>query len=157
MESTDQFGRTNFRTRLPEPLLLAGYRRILETVYEPRRYLARVRAMMHLRPPLVSRHRRYEARRLLAAARALVTQGLLGSYRRAYWAFLSDVWRWDRSRIAEALLRAAAGHHFLEYTRRDAIPRLSEPLPEERAGAGASTAKSVVAMHRNPNASPAHP
>src|SRR5437667_761755 len=135
VESTDQFGRTNFRTVLPEPVLVDGYRRLLETIYEPRRYLRRVLRMMHHRPPLAPRRGRLRTRALVAAARAIVTQGILASYRKEYWAFLRDVWRWNRARLAEAIMRAAAGHHFIEYTRRDAIPRLREPLPGEVSAA----------------------
>jgi radical SAM superfamily enzyme YgiQ (UPF0313 family) len=128
VESTDQFGRTNFDTVLPEPVLLRGYRRTLATLYEPERYLGRVRALMGHRPPLARRGGWLGPRELVAGARAIAAQGLLGSYRRAYWRFLREIWRSDRSRTAEAILRAAAGHHFIEYTRRDALPCLSQPL-----------------------------
>src|SRR5262249_44258258 len=106
--------------------------------------------------PLVSRPRRWTLRHLRAGVRAILTQGVLSSYRRAYWTFLAEVWRWDRARIAEALLRAAAGHHFVEYTRRDAGPRLSERLAAERPlpAAGYETASSAAATQRNANVSP---
>jgi len=132
-EAVDQFGRTNFETVLPESLLASGYTRTLATLYEPRRYLERVLAMMHNRPPLAHGRGWLRPRQLLAGARAIATQGVLGSYRRAYWQFLSEVWRWDPARLAEAILRAAAGHHFIEYTRRDVLPRFSEPLRSDGA------------------------
>jgi radical SAM superfamily enzyme YgiQ (UPF0313 family) len=125
VESTDQFGRTNFETVLPGPVLVDGYRRTLATLYEPGRYLARVLATMRLRPARRSRANGLRGADLLAGAQAIARQGLLGSYRGAYWRFLRAVWRFDRARLAEAIARAAAGHHFIEYTRRDAIPRLA--------------------------------
>jgi len=39
LDSIDQFGRTNVQTLIPEPVLLRGYRKILQTIYEPGRYL----------------------------------------------------------------------------------------------------------------------
>ena len=45
----DQFGRANFQTVLPAPVLLAGFRRALEALYEPKAYFARVREMLRLR------------------------------------------------------------------------------------------------------------
>src|SRR4030095_13036277 len=82
MDSIDQFGRTNVQTILPEPVLLKGYRKILQTIYEPRQYLDRVRAMMNHRPGMVVRHGWIEPGKLLAGARAIATQGFFGSYRR---------------------------------------------------------------------------
>ena len=143
MDSSDQFGRTNVETILPEPVLLRGYRKILQTIYEPGRYLDRVRAMMRHRPGMIARHGWIEPAKLLAGARAIAAQGVFGSYRRDYWRFLAQVWRSNPSRMAEAVMRAAAGHHFIEYTRQVVVPRLgslAEPsLAPEVAEAGAST------------------
>src|SRR5262249_34315775 len=90
LESTDQFGRTNVATLIPEHVLLKGYERILQTIYEPRRYLDRVRAMMRHRPKLVVRHGWFEPHKLVAGARAIMAQGVLASYRKDYWAFLRE-------------------------------------------------------------------
>jgi hypothetical protein len=123
MESTDQFARTNFEPVLPEALLASGYRRTLAQLYAPRRYFGRVLALMRHRPALPAAP--LAAWQLVAALRAIVTQGLVARYRRAYWSFLREVWRIDRRRLGEGILRAAAGHHFIEYTRRDVLPRFS--------------------------------
>ena len=126
LDSTDQFGKTNVETLIPERVLLRGYKKILQTIYEPGQYLDRVRAMMRHRPQLVSRHGWLEPQKLLAGLRAMTAQGLLASYRKEYWKYLSEVLRSQPSRLAEAIMRAAAGHHFIEYTRRVVIPRLGE-------------------------------
>ena len=122
----DQFGRTNFRTVLPESELINGYKRILETIYKPERYLGRVITMMRLKKQTPLLGGRVRPRHLVWVARALLTQGLLASYRRDYWRFLGEVWRWKPSRLGEAFFQAAAGHHFIEYTRRVVVPRLAE-------------------------------
>ena len=143
-ESLDQFGRTNFETILPEPILLQGYRRILQTIYEPKRYLDRVLSMLQHKRELPSRPGWLRPRHIVGAARALAAQGLLSHYRAAYWRFLGEVVRSHRSRFAEALVAAAAGHHFIEYTRRVVVPRLTEhertPVPARGAVAETGSA-----------------
>ncbi len=125
LEILDQFGGTNIDTLIPHPVLLRGYQRILQTIYEPGSYLNRVKEMMHRRPGLVSRQGWLQPRKLLAGARAMLAQGILANYRMEYWRFLRDIWRWNPSRLAEAIMRAAAGHHFIEYTRLVVVPRLA--------------------------------
>jgi len=107
IESLDQFGRTNFETILPEPILLQGYRRILQTIYEPKRYLDRVLSMLQHKRELPSRPGWLRPRHIVGAARALTAQGLLSHYRAAYWRFLGEVVLSHRSRFAEALVAAA--------------------------------------------------
>ena len=128
----DQFGRANFDTTLPAPVLLAGFRRTLEALYEPSAYFARVKEMMRLRPEL-PRIRRSGPMHLFWAARAIVAQGVLAPYRRAYWRFLRDIWRWDRTRILDGLRHAAPGHHFLLFTRGVVAARLDAALQAEPA------------------------
>jgi radical SAM superfamily enzyme YgiQ (UPF0313 family) len=146
MESMDQFGRTNFDTRLPEAVLLGGYRRILQAVYEPRQYFDRVLEMLRHKRQVRSRARWLRPRHVAGALRAVAAQGVVAHYRFDYWRFLWKVLRSHRSRFAEALVQAAAGHHFIEYTRRVVLPRLAEPasspilasqaMPETGFGAG---------------------
>ena len=65
---------------------------------------------------------------LVWALRAILAQGLLSPYRRDYWRFLQDIWRWDKTRIVDAIRHAAPGHHFLLFTRRVVRPRLEAAL-----------------------------
>jgi len=123
----DQFGRANFRTVLPAPVLLAGYRRALEALYEPRAYFARVREMLRLRRRL-PQIRRTGPMMAVWALRAVLAQGLLAPYRRDYWRYLRDVWRWDRTRLVDAIRHAAPGHHFLLFTKKVVGPRLEAAL-----------------------------
>jgi radical SAM superfamily enzyme YgiQ (UPF0313 family) len=123
----DQFGRSNFETVLPAEVLLAGYRRTLEALYEPGAYFARVKALLRLRRRLPQMRRAGPAI-LLQALRAVVVQGAIAPYRGAYWKFLREIWRWDRSRLFDAMRHAAPGHHFFLFTRRVVAPRLEAAL-----------------------------
>jgi radical SAM superfamily enzyme YgiQ (UPF0313 family) len=144
LESTaDHFGRTNFETKIPEPALLNGYQRILQTIYDPRKYLERVHSMLRIKgkrahPGWV------RPAHVFAGMRAVLRQGVLSRYRFTYWRFLWKTVKWDPSRLADAIGNAAAGHHFIEYTRRVVIPRLRREhalphlaaLPARTAGGG---------------------
>ncbi|HSD28729.1 MAG TPA: B12-binding domain-containing radical SAM protein [Vicinamibacteria bacterium] len=123
----DQFGRSNFDTVLPAPVLLAGYRRTLEALYEPSAYFARVKELLRLRRRLPAIHRTGLGT-VVSAVRAIVAQGVLASYRRDYWRFLADVWRTDRTRIFDAMRHAAPGHHFFLFTREVVRKRLEAAL-----------------------------
>ena len=90
----------------------------------PRRYFARVLAMMDQKKALL-RRQAFDVRQLLWGLRSVLEQGVKSSYRGAYWAFLIEAWRRHRDRLPEILSHASAGHHFIEYTRRIVIPRLS--------------------------------
>jgi radical SAM superfamily enzyme YgiQ (UPF0313 family) len=123
----DQFGRSNFDTALPAPVLLAGYRRTLEALYEPTAYFARVKELLRLRRRL-PRISRTGLRTVVSAVRAVVAQGFLAPYRRDYWRFLAEIWRWDKTRLFDAMRHAAPGHHFFLFTRRVVAPRLEAAL-----------------------------
>ena len=140
LPEADQFGRTNFETNLPETQLLSGYHRILETIYEPGRYFSRVLSMMGHRKRPQGLHA-FRPTRLLWGARALLTQGLLSSYRRDYWRFLREAVRLYPDRFVEAVQHAAAGHHFIEYTRQVVLPRLQEGSHRLAAARAALAAK----------------
>ena len=123
----DQFGRSNIETALPAAVLLAGYRRALETLYEPSTYFARVKKMLSLRRrlPVI---RQGGLGLALSATRAVIAQGVLSPYRRYYWRFLWEILRWDKTLLFDAIRHAVPGHHFFLFTRRVVQPRLDAAL-----------------------------
>ncbi len=135
-DGEDQFARANFEPKMPEVQLLGGYKKVLGAIYDPKRYLDRVLAMMRLRRVHThEKRKRIGFRQIVWGARALITQGLLSRYAAEYRRFLREVWRWDPSRLVEAIQRAGAGHHFIEYTRRVVLPRLDEAINDVQAAA----------------------
>ncbi|HTS67771.1 MAG TPA: DUF4070 domain-containing protein [Terriglobia bacterium] len=104
----------NFIPRMDTQVLLDGYRRILQTIYEPREYFQRASTFLsHLgkgsRSPLVFSD-------LMALGRSLWRQGLLSSYRGEYWKFLGQSLRQHRHHFSKAITLAIMGHHFFELT-----------------------------------------
>jgi radical SAM superfamily enzyme YgiQ (UPF0313 family) len=135
----DQFGLTNVVTTLPTPEMIAGYRRVLETLYDPDVFFERCReSLLRWRPAEASR-RLPPLRDVIAGLRSIRAQGIDGPYRRAYWRFISWVVRNRPSRLPRALAQAACGHHYITYTRDVVIPGLERTLaslePERRIAA----------------------
>jgi len=112
----DQFGLTNVVTRLPAGPMIAGYRRVLETLYHPEVYFDRCRENLRRWKPAAGAARRLAPRDVRAGLRALLGQGVRAPYRRAYWRFLHWVLRHHPDKLARAIAQAAAGHHYITYT-----------------------------------------
>jgi radical SAM superfamily enzyme YgiQ (UPF0313 family) len=104
----------NFIPRMNAQELLAGYRRILETIYSPGEYFQRTSAFLSklgasARSPIVWAD-------VLAVARSLWKQGLFSNYRKEYWKFLGQSLRRHRQHFDKAMTLAIMGHHFFELT-----------------------------------------
>jgi radical SAM superfamily enzyme YgiQ (UPF0313 family) len=114
------FSPPNFRTLLPLPELLAGTKRMLLTLYDPRRFYERVfdsLERLQLQP-----EQRAPALSLLYLLRVLSKsvwrQGVLSGYRRAYWRFLRRLmirWGLDPQKRQLGFELALSGHHFIRY------------------------------------------
>jgi radical SAM superfamily enzyme YgiQ (UPF0313 family) len=104
----------NFIPRMDSQELLDGYRRILQTIYNPREYFQRASAFLSQlgsgsRSPLVFSD-------LVALGRSLWRQGLLSNYRQEYWKFLVQSLRRHRHHFSKAITLAIMGHHFFALT-----------------------------------------
>ena len=104
----------NFIPKMNVDELLAGYRRILETIYSPREYFDRAQAFLSqlgssARAPIVFSD-------LMAVGRSFLRQGLLSNYRKEYWKFIAQAVSRHRQHLDKALTLAIMGHHFFELT-----------------------------------------
>jgi len=105
----------NFIPKMKTADLVAGYRRILETIYNPHEYFERASAFLSqlgreaARKPLVFSD-------LMAVARSLWRQGLLSNYRAEYWKFLAEALQRHREHLDKAMELAIMGHHFFQLT-----------------------------------------
>jgi len=120
----DQFGLTNVVTKIPAAQMMAGYRKVLQTLYNPEQYFQRCRKNLSRWNPVRGQRRRLHLRDLLNAARAIRVQGLTGRYRLAYWRFLRWVVKHHPTKLSRAIAQAAAGHHYITYTGQVVIPGL---------------------------------
>jgi radical SAM superfamily enzyme YgiQ (UPF0313 family) len=104
----------NFIPRMDAQELLDGYRRILQTIYNPREYFQRASAFLGQlgsgsRSPLVFSD-------IVALGRSLCRQGLLSNYRGEYWKFFVESLSHHRRHFSKAITLAIMGHHFFQLT-----------------------------------------
>jgi radical SAM superfamily enzyme YgiQ (UPF0313 family) len=104
----------NFIPKMNVDALLAGYKRILETIYSPHEYFDRAQAFLSQlgtssRGPIVFSD-------MMAVARSLWRQGFLSNYRGEYWKFILEAARRHRQHLDKAITLAIMGHHFFELT-----------------------------------------
>ena len=122
----DCFGLTNVITKLPVEEMVTGYRRVLETLYDPDLFFRRCREYLRWYEPPKAVSRPVEWHDVAAALRSIRTQGFRAPYRRAYWRFIAWVLFTCPGKLARALALAACGHHYMTYTRDVVVPLLRE-------------------------------
>jgi radical SAM superfamily enzyme YgiQ (UPF0313 family) len=147
---TSNFSPPNFRTTLPLPVLLAGLKKMLLTLYNPARFYDRVLASLEhwqAQPgqhvPVISPA--YMARVL---SKSMWRQGIASEYRAAYWQFLFRLlrrWRSDLCKRQMGFELALSAHHFITYARqvvatleREGSRLPQSPSPAMPASASAS-------------------
>jgi hypothetical protein len=133
--SGDQFGGTNFVTKLDPDVLMNGYKRIMRTIYTPRAYFDRVlsvvdRMVTHYQPNL---HTKLSTPLKIGAATlmSIIIQGIFSSYRKEYWRFMWILVTRYRKKYVIGLMNGIVGHHFIKYTNRvlvEAENRAPAPL-----------------------------
>ena len=145
MESTatSNFDPPNFRTVLPLPFLLEGFGKTLAALYAPSafynrgyRSLAYWKTRKPQKPPeiplLVT---------LGITIRSIVHQGILSSYRKAYWKFLVRLvarWSLNPAKLSLGFAILLSGHHFIPYAR-TLVAQLEAELGKLRAEEATAT------------------
>jgi len=122
MESTatSNFDPPNFRTLLPLPVLLEGFRVILASLYGASAFYDRCyRSLLHWKARKPQKPPEIPLWPLLGIlVRSVVHQGILSSYRRAYWKFLFRLlahWLFDPRKFSLGFAMLLSGHHFIRY------------------------------------------
>ncbi|MBI2945044.1 MAG: B12-binding domain-containing radical SAM protein [Candidatus Wallbacteria bacterium] len=141
--SGDQFGRTNFVTKMDPDKLMHGFQRILERVYAPQAYFDRVRAVIERLDraghPNLHLKQVNPLQLALVTLIAIVVQGVLSSYRAVWWRFIFWLATQHPSKYVAGIMNSIVGHHFIKYT--------AELLDNERAQRGGRV---VVGEYKGP-------
>jgi radical SAM superfamily enzyme YgiQ (UPF0313 family) len=125
------FSPPNFRTVLPLPELLGGLKRMLLTLYDPRRFYERALDSLerwHGDPEQTARTLSF-LYLLSVVFKSVWRQGVLSGYRRAYWYFLGRLmlrWGLNPRKRQLGFELALSGHHFIHYARQVAETLESE-------------------------------
>lgn len=121
-DATTNFDPPNFRTLLPLPVLLEGLRKVLVSLYSPSAFYDRsYRSLVQWETRASQRATPYPWSLTLAILlQSMLRQGVLSSYRRAYWKFLFQVLsRWARNpvKLTMGITILLSGHHFIKYAK----------------------------------------
>jgi radical SAM superfamily enzyme YgiQ (UPF0313 family) len=101
----------NFTPTLDRQFLLAGYRELMQRLYEPSAYYRRLRTFMETYRPSGPRLP-LAARDLLAFVRSLWLLGVRQRGRSAYWRLLWSILLLHPRQFSNAIELAILGHHF---------------------------------------------
>ena len=124
---TSNFDPPNFKTILPLPVLLKGFREILDSLYSPSAFYDRayrslvlwnVASQQKASFPYNERHGRLCIVGIMF--RSIFHQGIRSSYRKAYWTFLIRLlgrWSFNPPRLSMGFLLLLSGHHFIRYAK----------------------------------------
>jgi len=151
--SGDQFTRPNFETTLPEPALLAGYRRVLSSLYSAEAYYARCERHLRIVRLPASAARPGWLRPVLRAIRDI---GLSGPRRLRFWKLLATGLLQGRAGLAKAISLAILGEHHIRYTDEVVLPRIDRSLEALRM-AGAPAVAERPAARRGARPAPEPP
>lgn len=112
MSGDNMDGSMNFIPQMNSQKLVNGYKRILQTIYEPRAYYERVKTLLHEYHLPLKKPFKITWRDIFAFVRSVVLIGLLDSGKRYYWrlVFLS-LFRYPQ-KFHLAITMAIYGFHF---------------------------------------------
>jgi radical SAM superfamily enzyme YgiQ (UPF0313 family) len=133
MESaaTSNFDPPNFKTLLPLPVLLEGFRDILVSLYAPSAFYDRCyRSLLQWKARKPQKPPEIPFWPMLGIfVRSIIHQGILSSYRKAYWKFLLRLvarWLLNPAKFGLGFLMLLSGHHFIHYARNLVVQLESE-------------------------------
>jgi radical SAM superfamily enzyme YgiQ (UPF0313 family) len=132
--SGDQFERPNFLPAMDERKLVAGYRRLMASLYTSDAYYRRAEMFLErarMVPGVVA------PGGLAALARSIWHIGLRGPRRRHFWQLLWRALRRGSAAFPKAVTLAIVGEHLVRYTEETVLPRLDRTLAEMDAAGGA--------------------
>ena len=103
---------TNFIPKMDYNLLINGYKKVLSTLYSPRRYYARVRTFLREYIPPKKKLFHFRFNHIAAFIRSIIVLGIIGKERFYYWRLL--IWTmFSRPRLfPQAVTLAIYGFHF---------------------------------------------
>ncbi len=121
--ATSNFDPPNFKTLLPLPVLLKGFKETLSSLYAPSTFYDRCyRSLLQWKPREPQKAPEIPLWTLIKiCARSITRQGFLSSYRAAYWRFffrLLGRWPRDPRKLSLGFAMLLSGHHFIPYAKR---------------------------------------
>ncbi|HET7212998.1 MAG TPA: radical SAM protein [Terriglobia bacterium] len=121
--ATSNFDPPNFKTLIPLPVLLKGFKETLSSLYAPSAFYDRCyRSLRQWKAREPQKSPEIPLGPMLGIlVRSIVRQGLLSNYRGAYWRFLVRLigrWLFVPRKLSFGFAMLLSGHHFIPYARR---------------------------------------
>ena len=121
--ATSNFDPPNFKTILPLPVLLKGFKDTLSSLYGPSAFYDRCyRSLLQWKARKPQKASPIPFGPMLGIlVRSIVRQGLLSNYRGAYWKFVLRLlghWLFVPRKLSFGFAMLLSGHHFIPYARR---------------------------------------
>ncbi|MFI5298478.1 MAG: B12-binding domain-containing radical SAM protein [Polyangiales bacterium] len=129
----DAFARPNFRPTMPERELVAGYAKLLASLYTPEAYYRRSTAVVE-RLGARAHKAPLHAKDVVIALRSLYSLGVQSPRRALFWPLLARAIPRGTHVIRSAIACAIRGEHMIRYTQEVVLPRLALALIEIDAG-----------------------
>lgn len=102
----------NFKPRMAADKLIAGYNRLLKTIYSPVCYYARVKQFLHDYNPPIGLHYTFNWQSLTALLKSVVLLGIISKSRIRYWHIFMWSLFFRRKLFPLAITYAIYGYHF---------------------------------------------
>ncbi len=106
----------NYMPKMNPEALLAGYRKVLSSIYSPSEYFERTLVLLKRLGARPKAHLVFSD--YLGLLRSFVRQGIFARYRVAYWRFIARALRHAPKHLGLAVTLAIMGHHFFILARR---------------------------------------
>jgi hypothetical protein len=129
-DSSNNFCRPNFVTKMSDTQLLHGYAHMLEKIYSPRAYFKRASRLIELRKDKNPSFKLGPKFALNCLLRSVFYQGVVGKYRQEYWQYLLHILSKTPKQIPQAIRLAIQGEHVIRYTREEVLPRLRHEIED---------------------------
>jgi hypothetical protein len=116
-EGTNTEASLNFIPKMDRQTLIDGYKKILQTIYSPEEYYARVCASLkNTFSTGYSPAKAFKKEYVIGFFRVLFKLGMFDSSRKEFWSFLRRVYSERRDLIGDAVVLAVMGYHFRKIT-----------------------------------------
>jgi radical SAM superfamily enzyme YgiQ (UPF0313 family) len=117
----------NFIPKMNNEALLTGYRSILDTIYSPKHYYARVKKFLKEYRPVRVRGPHYRLSHFKAAIKSVFRLGIIGRERFQYWKLITWSLFTRPKLVSHAITLSIYGFHFRKvFLRHEKILRLSK-------------------------------
>jgi radical SAM superfamily enzyme YgiQ (UPF0313 family) len=111
----------NFIPKMDKALLVKGYKKIVDTIYSPKKYYERILTFLNEYKPAPAAAARISLSQIKAFVRSVIRLGIIGKERRYYWKLIFWSLRKRREVFPLAVTLSIYGYHFRKVFEKAAV------------------------------------